>query len=203
MAMAIPSATSDEALLERMLAGDAAAFESLYERRHPGIFRFALRMSGSDAIAEDITQEVFVALIHDGAKFDATRGTVAGYLFGMARHRILNRMQRERIFVAIADDDDGPGDDATDSAGDPLADLIRSRTIESVRQAVLTLPVHYREAVVLCDLHEMNYAEAATILGCAVGTVRSRLHRARNLLVERLRALAPSRHDQMSSENAL
>jgi RNA polymerase sigma-70 factor (ECF subfamily) len=52
---------------------------------------------------------------------------------------------------------------------------------------VLALPAHYREVVVLCELHEMSYAEAATTLGCAVGTVRSRLHRARGLLVERLR----------------
>jgi len=61
--------------------------------------------------------------------------------------------------------------------------------IASVRQAVLTLPEHYREVVVLCALHEMSYAEAAGVLGCAVGTVRSRLHRARGLLAERLRAV--------------
>jgi RNA polymerase sigma-70 factor (ECF subfamily) len=56
-----------------------------------------------------------------------------------------------------------------------------------VRSAVLALPVHYREVVVLCELHEMDYAQAAAALGCAVGTVRSRLHRARGLLAERLR----------------
>ena len=69
-----------------------------------------------------------------------------------------------------------------------LSDLLRSEMIESVRQAVLALPSHYREVVVLCDLHEMSYLEAAAALSCAVGTVRSRLHRARSLLIERLRA---------------
>jgi RNA polymerase sigma-70 factor, ECF subfamily len=71
---------------------------------------------------------------------------------------------------------------------DPLADLTRSEMIESVRQAVMALPAHYREVVVLCDLHEMSYAEAAQVLSCAVGTIRSRLHRARYLLIEKLRA---------------
>ncbi|HKG23879.1 MAG TPA: sigma factor-like helix-turn-helix DNA-binding protein, partial [Blastocatellia bacterium] len=71
---------------------------------------------------------------------------------------------------------------------DPLGDLTRSEAIESVRQAVLALPPHYREVVALCELQEMSYVDAANALGCAVGTVRSRLHRARALLTERLRA---------------
>jgi RNA polymerase sigma-70 factor (ECF subfamily) len=64
---------------------------------------------------------------------------------------------------------------------------MRDEEIESVRQAVLGLPLHYREVVVLCELEEMSYGEAAASLGCAVGTVRSRLHRARALLKRRLR----------------
>jgi RNA polymerase sigma-70 factor (ECF subfamily) len=71
---------------------------------------------------------------------------------------------------------------------DPLDELARNETIATVRQAVLALPSHYREVVVLCDLHEMSYAEAAEVLRCAVGTVRSRLHRARALLIQKLRA---------------
>src|SRR6185503_13080621 len=72
---------------------------------------------------------------------------------------------------------------------DPLADLTRNEMVETVRAAVLALPAHYREVVVLCDLHEMSYLEAAEVLGCAIGTVRSRLHRARAILVEKLRVL--------------
>jgi len=72
---------------------------------------------------------------------------------------------------------------------DPLADCTRQEVISLVRQAVLTLPARYREAVVLCDFQELSYAEAAMVLGCAVGTVSSRLHRGHALLLERLRAM--------------
>ena len=70
----------------------------------------------------------------------------------------------------------------------PLGDLTRKETIEEVRRAVLSLPGHYREVVVLCDLHEMDYAEASSVLSCSVGTVRSRLHRARRLLLDKLKS---------------
>ena len=73
---------------------------------------------------------------------------------------------------------------------DTLGDLTRAESIDALRQAVLTLPVRYREAVVLCDLQEMSYADAAVALGCAVGTVRSRLHRGRALLALKLAAAA-------------
>lgn len=76
--------------------------------------------------------------------------------------------------------------------GDQLGDLTRAEMIENVRQAVATLPPHYREVVILCDLEEMSYADAAKVLECAVGTVRSRLHRARGMLVDRLRSLKKS-----------
>jgi len=71
---------------------------------------------------------------------------------------------------------------------DTLGDLTRGEAIESVRQAVLALPTNFREVVVLCDLHEMSYVDAAAVLGCALGTVRSRLHRARGMLLEKLKA---------------
>src|SRR5206468_9906286 len=69
---------------------------------------------------------------------------------------------------------------------DPAGDLDRRRHLEALRRAVIGLPVRYREAVVLCDLQELSYADAATALGCAIGTVRSRLHRGRALLARRL-----------------
>jgi RNA polymerase sigma-70 factor (ECF subfamily) len=71
---------------------------------------------------------------------------------------------------------------------DPLAGLLRAERIENLRRAVHALPVVYREAVVLCDLEEMSYGDAAAALGCPVGTVRSRLHRARAILAVRLAA---------------
>ena len=69
---------------------------------------------------------------------------------------------------------------------DPVGDLERQRHVDALRRAVVALPVRYREAVVLCDLHELSYADAAVALSCAIGTVRSRLHRGRALLARRL-----------------
>lgn len=186
---------SDEELLARLLGGDAAAFETLYERRQSGVYRFALRMSGSTELAEDVVQDVFLELMRDGHQFDAARGTVAGYLFGMAHHRVLRRLQRERSFVVLtaeADNEDDLAEARFITYADPLVELARAEMSEAVRQAILALPAHYREVVVLCNLQELSYEQAAEALGCPIGTVRSRLNRARGMLVEKLRGLKPA-----------
>lgn len=175
---------SDEDLFRRMMAGDEDAFTALYRRKQAGVYRFALQMSGSEAIAEDVTQEVFLGLLREAPGYDPARGSLAAYLYGMARHQVLRCLRRGRGETSLAG--------AVEPAGggdDPLGELTRRQSVDAVRGAVLALPAHYREAVVLCDLNEMNYSEAAAALGCAVGTVRSRLHRARELLAARLGAL--------------
>src|ERR1044071_401069 len=96
----------DDDLLRLMLEGDAAAFETLYERRQAGVYRFALRMSGSGSIAADVHPDVFRALMRDGWQYDAARGSVAAYLYGMARNRVLRRLERDRSFVSISADED-------------------------------------------------------------------------------------------------
>lgn len=189
-------AQTDEELLRLMLAGEESAFVTLYRRWQSGIYRFALRMSGSEALAEDVTQEVFLALMRDASRFEAARGAFGAYLYGIARHHVLRRLERERPYVPIADETTRP-DGCVPHEGlilqvDPLGDLSRNEKVQAVRSAILSLPPHYREVVVLCELHEMSYAEAAAVLGCALGTVRSRLHRARALLVERLREINES-----------
>ena len=184
---------TDESLLQSARAGDESAFAALYRRRQAGLYRFALQMSGSESVAEDATQEVFMSLLAAAHGFDAAKGSLSSYLYGAARNQVLRRLEKERSYVALADENDEGGAAAADHSlaarEDPLAELARGETVEAVRQAVLALPVHYREVVVLCELQEMSYAEAACALGCAVGTVRSRLHRARALLVERLKSL--------------
>jgi RNA polymerase sigma-70 factor (ECF subfamily) len=180
---------SDEELLPLIAAGHVPAFEAIYERRQAGIYRFALRMSGCRSMAEDVTQDVFMALMRDAGQYDSARGSVSAYLYGMARNRVLRLLQRDRAFSANTETsgDDRLSAEALILRDDPLVLLARSEAIESVRRAVLALPLHYREVVVLCNLQEMSYAEAAQVLGCAVGTVRSRLHRARELLIRKLR----------------
>ena len=189
--MTVNTTPSDDELLRLLRAGDEDAFTTLYRRRHAGLYRFALQMSGSEALAEDVTQEVFMVLMREADHYDATRGTLQAYLYGIARNQVLRRLERDRPLVQIVDEAEEAERGVSErmvADGDPLGDLLRSEMIESVRQAVLALPSHYREVVVLCDLHEMSYLEASAALSCAVGTVRSRLHRARSLLIERLRA---------------
>lgn len=179
---------SDVDLLQRMMAGEEDAFAELYKRRQAGVYRFALQMSGSPEIAEDVTQEVFMVLMRTADRFDPERGSLAAYLYGIARNYVLRRLEQDRAFIPIMDSIEEGTAPAMIAEGDPLDDLTRGETIQSLRDSILALPPHYREVIVLCELHEMSYLEAASVVGCAVGTVRSRLHRARGLLLERLRA---------------
>lgn len=171
----------DAALLRRSLAGSAEAFTILYRRRQGQVYRFALHMSGSGAIAEEVTQETFLALLREGRGFDAGRGSLAAYLAGIARNLVLRAQAKGRF-----EEPDDALDGRMAGWSDALGDLLRRESIEAVRSAVLQLPAQYREAVVLCDLEEMSYEEAAAALGCPVGTVRSRLNRGRRLLANRL-----------------
>ena len=230
--------TIDEGLLlRRMVAGDEAAFTLLYRRKHPAIYRFALHMSGNAAIAEDVTQEVFMTLIRDAKRFDPARGTLGGFLFGVARNHLRRRWEQGPELGAAAGIGGRVGCD--DGARQPGArgredrdvwlwerkrEWLRSRhrerqghatemamvrtsartmlhrdefaaleNVTRVRQAIATLPENYREVVVLCELDELSYEEAAAALDCPVGTVDSRLHRARVILVEKLRDAQPVR----------
>lgn len=183
-----PTDLNDSELLRSMLAGDEEALALLYRRRQGSIYRFALQMSGSKTIAEDVTQEVFLFLMREGHVFDPARGSVSAFLLGVARNHVLRRLRVEHLLAPLGDDadDDVPLMHASTDVC-PLEDLTRAETIESVRRAVLSLPSKYREVVVLCELQDVSYEETAEILGCAIGTVRSRLHRARALLLAKLR----------------
>ena len=187
-AMNLQSEPGDSELLRSMLAGDEEALALLYRRRQGSVYRFALQMSGSKPMAEDVTQEVFLFLMREGHVFDPARGSLSAFLFGVARNHVLRRMRVDQFMTPIGDDDDDEAVFvATGTDLRPLDDLARAETIELVRRAVLSLPPKYREVVVLCELQDVSYGEAAEILGCAIGTVRSRLHRARALLLAKLR----------------
>lgn len=184
----------EDDLLARMRAGDEEAFVALYRRYQGGIYRFALHMTGSSSMAEDVTQEAFVALITHSARFDSSQGSLQAFLFGIARNHVRRSLGREREYLVLEEDDLEEAHRAVAGSSaaalqDALEDLTRQEVIERVRQAVMTLPPVYREMVALCDLEEMSYAEAAQLLGCSVGTVRSRLHRGRALLLAKLQAM--------------
>jgi RNA polymerase sigma-70 factor, ECF subfamily len=191
----------DAALVSRLHRGDAAAARELYQRHGAALLRFGLAMSNCRQTAEDIVHDTFVEILKHPVRFDPTRGSVIAYLFGIARHR-MSRVARVSLRgTEVRIDDPGeegfdPGSTALDStlvdgtqdAGD---EIDRARDIERVRSAVFDLPRAHREVIVLCDLEELSYATAAEILGCPIGTVRSRLSRARALLATRLGPLDP------------
>jgi len=175
---------SDGDLPRLLSGGDEKAFLEFYRKHQGMVFRFALQMSGKAEIAEEVTQDVFVAVMKSAKRYDAERGSVAAFLYGIARNIVLRALERERPYVTVLDERAGEYPAEQDIFGD----LAQSERIETLRKAVLALPPAYREVVVLCDLHERDYAEAASAMGCAIGTVRSRLHRARALLAEKMRA---------------
>jgi RNA polymerase sigma-70 factor (ECF subfamily) len=163
------SRSNDVDLLRRSRRGDEEAFMTIYRAHQAPLYRFALRMSGSPAAAEDVTQEVFLALLGEREGYDERKGALRSYLYGMARNQILKRLQRPRPL--------------------PLASETRpaaSEDVAAVREAVQALPLAFREAVVLCELEGLSYEEAAAVCEVPVGTIRSRLHRARALLTESL-----------------
>jgi len=178
---------SDAELLRLMMSGDEESFTLLYKRRHPSIYRFALQMSGSQQVAEDVTQDVFLFLMKDGHVFDPNRGSVSSFLFGVARNYVLRRFRGDQLTVPFTESEDDEPFEQVGNEPSPLEDLTKAEMIDNVRRAVLSLPERYREVVVLCELQELSYGETAEILGCAIGTVRSRLHRARGLLLAKLR----------------
>ena len=175
---------SDLDLMRRTAAGDRDAFAALYRRHHATVYRFARLMTGSGALAEDIVQEVFLVIMRNAARYDASRSTLSSYLYGVARHQTRRRLSRERRFVRLDEEAASRRPAAITLA--PL-ELERKDEMQRLRCAILSLPSRYREAIVLCDLHDLTYADAAATIGCALGTVRSRLHRARQLLGEKLR----------------
>ena len=176
----------DEAgLIALARRGDAVAFSRLFAGFERPIFRYAAHMCGRDA-ADDIVQETFLAMLK-GGQYDATKGSVGNYLFGIARHCVLKRLCNREIATFDLDEHD----ERTSSVDDQpsvLDSLSRQETIQAVRAAITSLPAAYREAVVLCELQEMNYSDAAVVMQCPVGTVRSRLHRAKALLMSKLAA---------------
>jgi RNA polymerase sigma-70 factor, ECF subfamily len=174
----------DDLLIERIAEGDREAFAELYRRHYGDICRFAAHMCGSNGTAEDIVHEAFVAVIASASRYRPGQTTAKLWLLGIARNHA-RRARAVRPTLSLHDEAQrGAAELAVEV--DPAGDLDRRRHLEALRRAVVALPVRYREAVVLCDLHELSYADAATAIGCAIGTVRSRLHRGRALLARQL-----------------
>ena len=196
--MAGKAEVRDEDLLRRLAAGDEESFRVFYRRHQAAIFRFALHMTGRTDAAEEIVQEAFMTLIREAGKFDAKRGAPQAFLYGIARNHVRKLLERERRYEPLLDEESVNGNGnvmAGGGSGDEhlLEGMARAEIVEQVRGALERLPLHYREAVTLCDLQEHDYASAAAILECPIGTVRSRLARGREMLAAKLRGVMAAR----------
>jgi RNA polymerase sigma-70 factor (ECF subfamily) len=204
--MADTSEPRDIELMRRLSSGDEAAFLEFYRRHQGGLYRFALHMSGRPEAAADVVQETFLTLIRHSGKFDQEKGTPGAFLFGIARNHLHKLREKESRYVPLFEEGDHSGSSEWGGASgqtngnsytansaksmkveSAFDGLERAETQDLLRDAVLTLPDHYREPVTLCDLEGKSYNEAAVLLNCPVGTVRSRLNRARSILLEKLR----------------
>ena len=188
--------------MRRLSTGDEGAFLEFYRRHQGGVYRYAVHMTGRPEAAADVVQETFLTLIRQAGKFDEEKGAPGAFLYGIARNHVRKLHEKESRYVPLGDEMsdgsmghgsvgnyNGNGRYSAKSADAETAldGLERAEAIKRFRDAVLTLPEHYREPITLCDLEGKSYAEASTLLACPVGTVRSRLNRARSILLEKLR----------------
>lgn len=178
---------ADAALVDAMRGGSRAAFAEIFRRYHRQVHRFVWQMTGTNDTADDVTQDVFMALATGRSAYVASQGALGTYLYGIARHLVAQRRRRWRLRSEVTLEALAPGEvpAAPENHDERLTQEAR---IASVRRAILRLPAHYREVLVLCELHGCSYEDTATVIGCPVGTVRSRLNRARWLLADRCRA---------------
>lgn len=189
--MQIEAQERDDVLLRRSARGDEEAFTMLYRRHQGALYRFALRMTGNAWAAEEIVQDVFMTLVREPKKYDPQRGTLGGFLYGVMRNKVMKHLERSPRELSL-EEKSSDGFEAKVPATDAMAPArwaeLRERR-DMVRSAILQLPVEFRETVVLCELEEMSYEQAARWMDCPVGTVRSRLHRGRALLLAKLEIL--------------
>ena len=174
---------TDEGLLERAASGDAAAFQILYERYRDAIFRFTYRLLGSVEAAEDVTHDCFLSLIKDPGRFDPARASLRTYLYAAARNLALkqfNYFSRAAAIDDLTEEPSGP------DGHEPIRRVLDDELAAQVENAISGLPPLQREALVLFEYEDLSLAEIGTIVGADVGTVKSRLFRARERLRQRL-----------------
>jgi RNA polymerase sigma-70 factor (ECF subfamily) len=178
----------DGELLRRAENGDEGAFIDLYERHRRPLFRFIYRMLGSVPVAEDVTHECFLVLLTHRGRFDPERASLRTFLCAIGRNLSLKQLRKRGVETLV--DELPEATDALDAAlpAAPLAELIAGERVTAVQEAVASLPPLQREVIILFEYEGQSLAEVAQIVDADLGTVKARLHRAR----ERLRrTLAP------------
>lgn len=183
--------SNPSSLVARLQKGDRHALELVYRAEGAEVYRYALAMCGNPAWSADATQDAFVQLAEQSTGYDAGKGSLRGWLCGIVRHKLLARWRDARGAGRGRDDDEETEErlGVQDGALSPEGDMAREQDHQALWAAIRALPWVFREAVVLVDLQERSYAEAAQIAGVELNTLRTRLHRARQRLAESLTPL--------------
>jgi RNA polymerase sigma-70 factor (ECF subfamily) len=178
----------DEHSIRHLLRGHEDAFMEIYRKCSGAVYRFALYMTGDRQVAEEVTQDTFVFLLANASSYNSARGSLLSWLLGVTR----NQSRRALATLGEADALDDSAEAEIPDMGDVFEDFAQRELIGEIRRVVGSLPPTLREVVILCELQELDYKEAASVIGCPVGTVRSRLNRARALLVAKLKTRCPA-----------
>jgi len=192
------SALTDEQLVQRVRGGDRQAFGVLVVRYQDRIFNLVYRMCGRHAEAEELAQEAFLRALERIDQF-AGRSRFYTWLFRIAANLTIShqrRRQRVRFHSMDAGQDDRPDDGVTADiarrrAPDPVEAAVAGETRDRVAEALAAMDEPFRIVLVLRDMQDMDYAEMADVLDVPVGTIKSRLFRARRLLRDELKDLRP------------
>jgi len=156
-------------------------FETVFDEHKDAVFRFAWRMTNSTAIAEDVAQDVFLSVLRHPDRFDPSRGRLRPFLLGIARNLVLKRWREEGRWEELEEE----------QFVAPIVDIERSETAQIVSEAVRALPALQREVLILAEYEELSLEEIARAVDAEIGTVKSRLHRARENLRRTLAPLKP------------
>jgi RNA polymerase sigma-70 factor, ECF subfamily len=195
----LPDRTTDDVLLERALVGDPAAFLQVYQRHRDAVYRFAYRLSGTVETAEDITHDCFLSLMSRPGEFNPELASLRTYLFSAARNLWLKQLRKSGREFAL---DEVSEDRLEPLATEPIDDLLESELVARVRDAVLSLPPLQQEALVLYEYEELSLSEIAVAVGAEIGTVKARLHRARERLRRSLYGYLNSSREVVTLEKA-
>jgi RNA polymerase sigma-70 factor, ECF subfamily len=164
----------DRELVRRVLAGQTDDFRLLVHRHQQSIFRFASELLGNREEAQDVTQDAFLAAFVNLSGYDSSRAAFSTWLFTIARNRCLNVLKQRRP-IAL----EQPHALADVTSADPI---VRQELSQQLDRALAALPVEQRSAFILAEIEEVPYAEIARIERTSLGTVKSRIHRAKQRL---------------------
>lgn len=171
---------ADTETLSDIARGSETAFVELYRSHGDDVYRFAYALTSSASIAQDVTQDVFLSVLEHAGRYDARRGSARAWLLGCTRNIAVDRLRRDARWCTDVPE--------IETACDSEDSVFRRQREATLHGAIERLPNEFRETLVLCELMELSYAETATVMRCPVGTVRSRLHRARAMLSTELGA---------------